>query len=222
MIRCNQCGHVLKETKGKYCPQCGDPYEDEVRERAKKAYAYQKNLYIAIGIVAALILVASFIFIYTSRHYSWKEDVTGYVSDKDHYTTQRCVASNKYGCTWYTTDHHYVLVIIGNHTTHREYVDQSLYDATAIGDLYTYQVEHYDWKPGMKDAPTPVWVVLVPAILAGICIPAYSAWVSLRRYKEVWEWKRTGDLTVGDEDEDTGHETYEGNKTLRDYGDSEE
>jgi hypothetical protein len=79
-------------------------------------------------------------------------------------------------------------------------VNENTYHAHKIGSNYTYTVTHIDWKPGMKDAPIPLWVWIIPlTALIAISVPVLY-FVHARRVKEMNEWKETGDLLIDREE----------------------
>lgn len=198
-VKCNQCGHVLKETRGRYCPRCGDPYEDEVRKLARRYYRAKPWLVAGTLVAIVAVIGLSVLAVWADRHYSWTEDVTSDIVDKEYesYYTTYCTGGKYPHCS---TQHHENWILILNNS-HREYVYEQTYNAANVGEDYTYQVWHYDWKPGMEKAPIPQTVFIVPAAVGAGIVVVYLARIWLMRYIEVRQWKKSGDLVVGDSEE---------------------
>lgn len=230
-MRCNKCGRAIKVSEGKFCPFCGDTYEDEMRAKIDRAFPYQRKVYIGILVVAVIVLATTFGAVWSSRHYAWTEKVQTTVADKDHYTTSYTT------CDWYTTDanghrycasysthydDHYIIIC---KDSHRDEVYYGTWESTTIGDNWTYDVWHYDWKPGMENSPIPSWVYIIPLGIALTGVASAFTVVWSKRHKEMKEWKEKGDLKIDGEKDDSEEAFWTGNKSIRklwDNGDDDE
>ena len=196
-VKCNQCGYEWDAEKGKVCPKCGDTLKDEVKKMVrKKIHLHQKS--VAIIVAASLIsLGLGWFAVDESRHYWWNEPKTSPITDKETHTHTQIHSTGGKSPHYYTTtydDYHLYLK-----DGHQETVSHNEYDSYHVGQNYTYQILHRDWKPGMQNAPIPVWVYIVPVIVLAITIGLFQYPVMVKRQKEYDDWRETGDLNVDDD-----------------------
>jgi len=213
-MKCNQCGKHIPVSSGRYCPFCEGTFEDEVRDAARRAHPISRRLVTLAVVLTVVALVAAVVGVWLSRHYEWTETITSPVASKDYYQTSHLECATYTTSTWYdddgyphtTTsclyyetvyDDHFVLVL---NDTHREEVSAPAWTSFEVGQNFTYQVRHWDWKPGMENAPTPTWVWFAPVAAGAGIAGAYVVSRIVRRWAEVSEWKKTGDLNVEEED----------------------
>jgi hypothetical protein len=196
MIKCRQCGEPIFGS-AKKCPKCGDTLKDEMLVRVRKRIKMKKRDLIIVVALVIILLVSCFLVVYDQRHYSWNEKRTSAIKDKDEHTYTYCCVHSKYGCTSYCTNtNHYFHLQDG----HEASVDDGTYHKYTVGQNYTYTINHYDWKPGMKDAPIPNWVYIAPCVVALAVATVLWLLVFARREKEMKEWVETGDTDVDGEE----------------------
>ena len=203
-IRCNQCGKVTITNNAKKCPFCGDTFKDEFTHRLRKKVKMSRGATIKILIATVIVLSLCLVAVYSQRLYSWDEPRTREIVDKTEHTYTYSETHNIgdsddpiYVTEWHTdTDYYFYL-----NDSHREEVWYSTYHQYKVGDNYTYHVMHVDWKPGMKDAPIPVWVWIVPVGVLLACLIYVTYRIDKRRKTEMDEWLETGDLNIKGEEE---------------------
>lgn len=197
-IRCNQCGHEFDLDSATYCPKCGEPLLDELKQRLREQFKVNKvhTLYLVMATIITLVICLAMVD--AARHYTWEEPVVASISDKQEheYTYYINTGTPKSPVMVPMHGTNYYLYLSDGH---KEEVQRSVYQEHNVGDNYTYQITHRDWKPGMKDAPTPTWVYMVPMLLLTIVGGIMVYRVMAKRQKEIREWRRTGDLTIQEE-----------------------
>lgn len=205
-IKCNQCGAVIIASKAKKCPKCGDTLKDEVKQKICHKIRAKPKTVVTILIIVSIGLATCLAAEFSSRMYSWKEKKTEEVIAVDTHTytyTERheypSFDDDSPPMYYYDThtDTDYYLYL--NESGKRE-VDDNTYYRTNVGDNYTYYITHWDWKPGMKDVPIPMWVWIIPlGILITFVVVIF--WRNhILRVSEMNEWIETGDLDVGEEE----------------------
>ena len=194
-MKCNQCGnHISEYEQIKKCPQCGNSLFDEVKQKARKTYRFALKHLIIVSLLILAILGMSVIAWESSRHYSWQEQHTSIIKEKDHWTSTYVYCSGDPPICFPIITHHYDLKLEDGY---KDSISSNQYDSVSIGDSWIYTHTHTDWKPGMKNAPIPTWVFLMPLIGAGILFLFLYMFIIARRQKEINEWKKSGDLRMG-------------------------
>jgi len=201
-IQCNQCGNIFEGNKAKRCPKCGDTFQDEMKRRIRKTIRLHFTSIAIITGVSLAVLAISLVAIDESRHYYWNEPKTEEITDKDTYTytyTERHTLSSgddDSPPTYYYDSHTVTNYYFYLNESGKRQVNENTFHKAAIGDNYTYQILHRDWKPGMKDAPIPNWIYIIPVVilLIGLILLQYP--IMVKRQNEYNEWLETGDLNV--------------------------
>lgn len=189
-IKCDQCGNTYDGYKAKKCPKCGDPFDNEMKRKIRKSINLRKGQIKTIIIIGIVVLSGCLIAEYSQRFYSWDEWKYSDIADKQMHThTQTSGGKNPTISTYH--DYHFYL-----EDGYEEKVDEHTYNSWKVGEQYLYKVVHTDWKPGMKDAPIPIWVFIIPFIVIIPIVIYYYREVYRRRKVEFNEWLETGDITV--------------------------
>lgn len=183
MLKCDDCGrNVFVNVKN--CPYCECSLRPEFKNRVKEEIKPSKFMFIVAMVFAVVTLALCYGIFYAQSHYSWDEDKYSNVVDKDdnEYTTMVPIRTGEI-----TT---YVLVFHDDNWIYcadgyKEKVSQSKYDSTSVGDSWSYVETHYDWKPGMENAPIPVWVYVIPVVALTGFVTIYALKIVYLRQKEM-------------------------------------
>lgn len=197
-LRCDECGQY-NDGPAKHCTRCGESLEPEFLMLLRREIPVSLAPLVYAIVIGLIAFGIAFGVVWSSRHYTWTEDIESTVTDKRHESriiAQVCTLYSEDGfCLIYTPIYadYWVLVLADGKTLD---VPRQEYDTTQIGDNRTYVKSHTDWIPGMENLPWPAWIFATPIGIAGAIVGIFYGSAYAHRIMEWQEFVKKGQLSV--------------------------